>query len=98
MHTPHGDTSTIVQKIKVSFALQYQRKTGHTGAVWQHRFWDHIIRSEDDLRRHIDYIHFNPVKHRLVDDPSNWKLSSYRKFGGSVLNGSSVGDDDAFGE
>src|SRR2546430_12770835 len=34
--------------------------------LWQRRYWEHAIRDETDLRRHIDYIHFNPVKHGLV--------------------------------
>lgn len=35
-------------------------------SLWQRRYWEHQIRDEEDLRRHIDYIHFNPVKHGLV--------------------------------
>ncbi len=46
------------------------------GRIWQHRFWDHIIRDQTDLNRHIDYIHFNPVKHGLADKPIDWKWSS----------------------
>jgi len=47
--------------------------------VWQSRFWEHCIRDDDDLARHIDYIHFNPVKHRLVDDPDGWAYSTWAK-------------------
>jgi REP-associated tyrosine transposase len=35
-------------------------------ALWQRRFWEHTIRDDRDFERHVDYIHFNPVKHRLV--------------------------------
>lgn len=43
---------------------------------WQKRFWDHIIRDENDLENHIHYIHVNPQKHGYVDDPFEWKYSS----------------------
>jgi len=48
--------------------------------VWQRRFWEHAIRDENDWRRHVDYIHFNPVKHGLVSSPGEWPYSSFRKF------------------
>jgi REP element-mobilizing transposase RayT len=37
--------------------------------LWQWRFWEHLIRDDDDLARHVEYIHHNPVKHGLVTDP-----------------------------
>jgi len=46
--------------------------------LWQRRFWDHIIRDEDDLKMHVDYIHYNPVKHGLVARPEDYPYSSYR--------------------
>jgi putative transposase len=48
--------------------------------VWQPRFWEHVIRDESDLQRHLDYIHYNPVKHGLVSRPIDWKFSSIRKY------------------
>ncbi len=48
--------------------------------VWQRRFWEHTIRDETDFRRHLDYIHFNPVKHGLVDCPHAWKHSSFPRW------------------
>lgn len=54
------------------------RKYGLTsGRVWQHRFWEHLLRDEEDWRRHVDYIHFNPVKHGLVQRPADWPYSSF---------------------
>lgn len=44
--------------------------------LWQRRFWEHMIRDENDFARHIDYIHFNPVKHRLVERAADWPHSS----------------------
>ena len=49
-------------------------------AVWQRRFWEHMIRNEDDLRRHLDYIHYNPVKHVLANQVKNWEWSSFHRY------------------
>jgi putative transposase len=45
--------------------------------VWQRRFWEHMLRDEDDLKRHLDYIHYNPVKHGYVRCPHLWPYSSF---------------------
>lgn len=47
---------------------------------WQRRFWEHLLRDDDDFARHVDYIHYNPVKHGLVTSPSAWPLSSIHAF------------------
>lgn len=48
--------------------------------VWQRRFWEHLIRNNDDLKQHIDYIHYNPVKHNLVKAPKDWQYSSFHRY------------------
>jgi putative transposase len=48
--------------------------------IWQRRYWEHAIRDEADLVRHIDYIHFNPVKHGLVSRVCDWPHSSFHRF------------------
>lgn len=48
--------------------------------IWQRRYWEHEIRNEEDLRRHIDYIHYNPVKHRHVAMAADWPHSSFHRF------------------
>jgi putative transposase len=48
--------------------------------VWQRRFWEHLIQDEFDLNNHINYIHFNPVKHGIVNSPFDWKFSSIHKY------------------
>jgi putative transposase len=48
--------------------------------VWQRRFWEHLIRDEADLTRHIEYIHINPVKHNFVKSPIEWKYSSFNNY------------------
>ena len=48
--------------------------------IWQRRFWEHQIRDENDLQRHVDYIHYNPVKHGLVDHVEDWPWSTYHRY------------------
>jgi putative transposase len=53
------------------------RRRGERG-IWQRRYWEHTIRDESDYAAHLDYIHFNPVKHGLVESPGDWPFSSFR--------------------
>jgi putative transposase len=53
-----------------------RRETG----LWQRRYWEHVIRNEKDLTRHIDYIHFNPVKHGHVARVRDWPYSSFHRY------------------
>lgn len=53
-----------------------QQREGRRG-VWQPRFWEHMIRDEHDFARHVNYIHYNPVKHGLVQCPHQWRWSSF---------------------
>ncbi len=46
----------------------------------QRRFWEHVIRNDDDYRRHMDYIHYNPVKHALLRCPHAWPHWSFGKW------------------
>jgi len=49
-------------------------------ALWQRRYWEHTIRDEKDLERHVNYIHFNPVKHCLVTTVRDWPYSSFHLY------------------
>ncbi|WP_051906914.1 REP-associated tyrosine transposase [Methylomarinum vadi] len=71
--------SRIIQSVKLRFSHRWKQarniKTPTT--LWQRRFWDHIIRNAEDLNRHMDYIHYNPVKHKIVTDPADYLWSSF---------------------
>jgi hypothetical protein len=47
---------------------------------WQRRYREHMIRGEDDLRRHEDTIHHNPLKHGLVQQVADWRWSSFQRY------------------
>lgn len=78
------DFSTRWRLIKTEFSrvlsrskdAETKRRPGERG-IWQRRFWEHLIRDEDDLERHVNYIHFNPVKHSHVLDPDDWLYSTW---------------------
>ena len=48
--------------------------------IWQRRFYDHVIRNEIDLNRHLDYIHYNPIKHKCSNSAADYPYSSFKKF------------------
>ncbi|MBX9826999.1 MAG: transposase [Xanthobacteraceae bacterium] len=48
--------------------------------IWQRRYWEHAVRDDEDLARHIDYIHFNPVKHGRVTQARDWPHSSFHQY------------------
>ncbi|MHC4426679.1 MAG: REP-associated tyrosine transposase [Planctomycetota bacterium] len=87
-----GDFSTRWSLIKRDVTMNFLKEGGaestqsnsrsqhrHRG-IWQKRFWEHQIRDERDLQTHIDYIHYNPVKHGLVEDVDAWAWSTYHKY------------------
>jgi putative transposase len=91
---PFGDSdfSTRWRLIKARFSrsmLASDEKEGprnqsrqkrHERAFWQRRFWEHLIRDETDMKRHLDYIHYNPVKHRRATAPKDWPYSTFGKY------------------
>ncbi len=59
---------------------QASRRRERRRGIWQRRFWEHTIRDGADLEAHFDYIHYNPVKHRLVRRPRDWPWSSFHRW------------------
>jgi putative transposase len=59
--------------------LAHQGNNGAAG-IWQQRYWEHLIRDDTGLRRHIEYIRYNPVKHGLVRRPADWPHTSFHRY------------------
>ena len=87
---PDGDAdySGRWRRIKAAFSTALpsterrsasRRSKGERG-IWQRRFWEHLIRDEEDYARHVDYIHFNPVKHGHVKWVRDWPYSTFHRF------------------
>ena len=60
----------------ISFARQRKKERG----IWQRRYWEHCIRDEKDYAHHLNYIHYNPVKHGYVKKASDWPYSSIHRY------------------
>ena len=60
----------------ISIARQRKKERG----IWQRRYWEHCIRDEKDYERHLNYIHYNPVKHGYVKKVSDWHYSSIHRY------------------
>ena len=79
--------SEIIRKIKAHFTkglvkqgVTFNKTTNGQYDYWQRRFWEHTIRNERDLTTHINYIHYNPVKHGLVSTVREWPYSSFHRY------------------
>jgi putative transposase len=86
---PPGDDdfTTRWRLIKAGFAKQLpkverrspvRQARGERG-IWQRRFWEHAIRNERDYAMHMDYLHYNPVKHGYVKRAADWPYSSFSR-------------------
>ena len=86
---PEGDADfpNRWRAIKTEFSMslphvmpstRHRLRPGERG-IWQRRYWEHTIRDERDYATHMDYIHFNPVKHGLVQHPASWPFSTFHR-------------------
>jgi putative transposase len=74
-----ADLSRAMHRFKITYSRRFRDARGG-GRVWQNRFWDHFIRDSDDLRSCLDYIHYNPEYHEVVNDPYSYPYSSLKKY------------------
>lgn len=91
---PEGDAdfstrwALIKRRVSLSCASDYKQpqylsdsgKKHRESTLWQRRFWEHKIRDQNDFNQHLDYIHYNPVKHKLCVNPSQWEYSTFHKY------------------
>jgi putative transposase len=83
-----ADFSTRWNLIKGGFSRRLTAATDRSESkigkrdkgIWQRRYWEHLIRDDADLARHVDYIHFNPVKHSLVTRVADWLHSGFHRY------------------
>ncbi len=91
---PEGDSNLSIRMLLIKrFVTKYyghqlgldisisgSRKKRKERNLWQRRFWEHLIRNEVDFANHCDYIHYNPVRHKLCESPQQWAYSSIHRF------------------
>ena len=116
---PDGDSNYSLRwsEIKKDFSQRYKNVFGHQdglsisqekrqeAGIRQRRFWEHMIRDNDEFNCHVEYIHFTPVKHGLVKQVKDWEWSSFHRYvkEGFVdedwgTNDSNSGEPQSFGE
>lgn len=91
---PEGDANYSIRwkEIKRQFTIRYLREVGSgeernasrqeksEAAIWQRRFWEHTIMDQEDLEEHLDYVHYNPIKHGYVTRAGDWPYSSFPRY------------------
>jgi len=78
----------IKRKVSIACTSQYEHANWLTpskqkhreSTIWQRRFWEHQIRDDIDYAKHLDYLHFNPVKHGLTNQAKDWPYSSFHRY------------------
>ncbi len=71
-----GFSRAVPREERINPSREKKRERG----LWQRRYWEHQIRDEQDLARHVDYIHYNPVKHGWVKRAADWPHSSIHRY------------------
>jgi putative transposase len=89
MTLPEGDAdfSSRIRMFKSAFVVSLRAQPGASirlnargeANIWQRRFWEHLLRDEQDFAAHVDYIHINPLKHGLVERVRDWPYSSFHR-------------------
>jgi putative transposase len=72
--------SLVMQRLKEESSNQINQSRGRSGSLWQPRFWDRFVRNKREFNQRLEYMHFNPVRRKLVPCPEKWRWSSYNNF------------------
>ena len=68
------------EDMKLSHAVSESRRKHRDSTIWQRRFFEHQIVDEDDFARHVDYVHFKPVRHGLAESAAAWPFSTFHRY------------------
>ena len=77
-----GNSSVVVQAVKLGFTQRWRGTRGISGQFWQRRFYDFNVWSQRKEVEKLKYMHRNPVVRGLVEKPEDWRWSSYRSYAG----------------
>lgn len=77
---PEGDSDYALRWAQIKRLTRHRLGIPPEGKLWQPRYWEHCIRDENDFARHVDYTHWNPVKHGLVRCAADWPYSTFHRF------------------
>ena len=88
MELPENDANYSLRWrcIKTQFANNLKKcglqvlKNKKENTLWQRKFWEHAIRDDKDYEAHVNYVHYNPVKHKLVRKVEEWPFSTFHRY------------------
>ena len=69
----------FAKRVPLTEARSVNQQRRRERGIWQRRYWEHLIRDEGDYQRHVDYIHYNPLKHGYVERLADWPYSSFHR-------------------
>ena len=73
-------TSSVKHMLERDEIKAESQKAKRESTIWQRRFWEHEIKDEKDFERHVDYIHYNLVKHGFVNSVIDWPHSTFHRY------------------
>ena len=74
--------------------MSASKRKRNESTLWQRRFWEHQIRDDRDYEKHMDYLHYNPVKHGLVKNVKDWRHSTFHRYHRNGVYDENWGGDD----
>ncbi len=75
--------------------LNKSKRRRNESTIWQRRFWEHKIPDKQDYERHMDYLHYNPVKHGYVKNVKDWPHSTFHRYVSQGVYGQNWAGDEA---
>ncbi len=72
--------SDYMRKILESYSSYFNMKHKRKGPLWESKFYNILVKDDEQLLHLTRYIHLNPVTAKLVDKPKDWEFSSYKEF------------------
>lgn len=82
LETPRGNLHAILHHLNTSYTNYFNSKTGRAGHLFQGRYRGILVDRDNYALELSRYIHLNPVRARLVKDPSQYPWSSYLAYSG----------------
>ncbi len=73
-------TRTYLSYKKESIERNISHQKREEATIWQRRYWEHTIQDEEDFNHHLNYIHYNPVKHGYANNVIDWEWSSFHHY------------------
>lgn len=82
VHSRTDQVSSAMQKLSIAYTKAINKRYHRVGCLFQGQFQAIAVETDAYLLNLVRYIHLNPVKDRLVQQPQDWEFSSYLEYAG----------------